>query len=84
MPAPLHVLLGGSGRDGAESVCCGAPSVAASCSFGPVPSTPAQLHLSPDLRKCLSEVDALLAIHVAAWMKKRGRVSCVLAWCGLC
>lgn len=60
----------------------GAASIAGSAagSFGPVGSvSPSVVHIDPDLRKCLSEVDALLAIHVAAWMKKRGRVSAVHA-----
>jgi hypothetical protein len=32
------------------------------------------MNIDPDLRKCLAEVNTMLAIHVAAWMKKRGKV----------
>lgn len=48
----------------------------AAASFGLASSaSPSVIHIDPELRKCLAEVDTLLAIHVAAWMKKRGRVS---------
>lgn len=33
------------------------------------------INVDPNLRKCLAEVDTMLAVHVAAWMKKRGKVS---------
>lgn len=59
-----------SAIDAASVAGSGAPS-----GFGVTStSSPALMNIDPDLRKCLAEVNTMLAIHVAAWMKKRGKV----------
>jgi hypothetical protein len=62
----------------AASVC---PTAAGSNSSGSSGSS-AFINIDPNLRKCLAEVNTMLATHVAAWMRKRGKVSCLPSLCG--
>ena len=88
-PPPLSMASAG-GSSGAAS-----PPAAPQSPVPPPPQQQQQQPLPPappltaarreELRKTISELDAVLAIGVAAWLRKRGKVRCGdrVVWCGV-